>query len=90
MQLTRPYPHHPVFPPFSQISILDPHPLNSSWIPTLFFRNDTRPAIPMPPLSLIIHFCHWFAGRCDDAPRVEHHARDRVVIGVGVVNGAGT
>ena len=44
----------------------------------------------MPPVRLIVYFRHSLAGRGDDATGVKHHARDRVVVGVGVVDGAGS
>lgn len=43
----------------------------------------------MPPIGLVVNLRHALAGRGHDAARVEHHARDWVVVGVGVVDGAG-
>lgn len=44
----------------------------------------------MPPVRLVVYFRQSLAGRGDDATGVKHHARDRVVVGVGVVDGAGS
>ena len=44
----------------------------------------------MSPVRLVVYFRHSLAGRGDDATGVKHHARDRVVVGVGVVDGAGS
>lgn len=44
----------------------------------------------MPPVRLVVHFRHALADCGDDAAGVEHHARDGVVVGVGVVDGAGS
>ena len=44
----------------------------------------------MPPIRLIVHLRHTLAGRSHDTARVEHHTRDWIVVGVGVVDGAGS
>lgn len=44
-------------------------------------------AIPLPPFHLIVHFHNVLPGSTDYPPCVEHHARDRVVVSVGVVDG---
>ncbi len=44
----------------------------------------------MPPIRLVVNLGHALADRSDYPTRVEHHARDRVVVGVGVVDGAGS
>ena len=44
----------------------------------------------MPPIRLVVNLGYAFARRSHDPAGVEHHARDRVVVGVGVVDGTGS
>lgn len=78
-----PNAHHPILPPLRQIPVLDPHPLHTA-LPSFI------PAIPMSPISLIVDLRHGLTDCSDDAPRVEHHARDWIIVGIGVVDGAGS
>ena len=84
--LARPNPHSPVLPPLNKIPILNPHCLDDTPLPLLL--NRARPAVPMPSVSLVVHLDHILARGRDDAAVVEHHARDGVVVGVRVVDGA--
>lgn len=43
----------------------------------------------MPPVRLVVDLGRALADRGHDPAGIEHHARDRVVVGVGVVDGAG-
>lgn len=51
--------------------------------------NKARAAVPMPAVGLVVDLDDGLARGGDDAARVEHHARDGIVVGVGVVDGAG-
>jgi hypothetical protein len=42
----------------------------------------------MAALYLIVHFDNVFSSSRDDPPRIEHHAGDAIVVGVGIVDGA--
>lgn len=44
----------------------------------------------MSPISLVVYLRHGLPSRSHDAAGVEHHARDWIVVGVGVVDGAGS
>lgn len=49
---------------------------------------NTRTAIPVTAIRLVIYLDHIFAGSRDDTARIEHHAGDGLVVSVGVVDGA--
>lgn len=87
--LASPYPHHSILPPLCQISILDPHPLNTARMYSLFFCVNASTAIPVPPINFIVDLGNRVARSSDDTARIEHHACDGIIVGVGVVDGAG-
>ena len=84
--LTRPDAYHAVLAPFNSVAVLDAHPLDYGENTSLIVRTDTRPAVPVPAVRLVVDFDDVFACGGDNAARVEHHAGNRVIVGIGVIN----
>jgi len=84
--LTRPDAYHAVLAPFNCVTILDAHPLDYGENTSLIVCTDTRPAVPVPAVRLVVDFDDVFTCGGDNAARVEHHASDRIIVGVGVIN----
>ena len=87
--LTRPHTHSAISAAFDKIAIFYPDTLNGGMrCVVVFIRTDAWTAAPVSSVCLIIHFDYTFAGRRNDAARVEHHAGYRVVVGVCIIDGA--
>lgn len=56
---------------------------------SILWLRDTRAAVPLPRLHFVIDFDDVLAGGADNAPIVKHHARDRVVVRIGIEYGPG-
>ena len=89
LYLAGPDPHEPILPPLCQIPVLNPHSLNNAR-PAFTLRDisSTRAAIPVPSICPVVDLRYGLAGCGDNAPRFEHHTRDRVIVGVGIDDGA--
>lgn len=87
---TAPYSYNTIFPPFHQIPISDPHPLNSTRSCGIRLKvSSTCATIPLLPIGSIIHLDDILARGSDDAPCIKVHARHGTVVGEGVVDAAG-
>jgi hypothetical protein len=84
--LTCPYAHNTISPTLRQITILNPDPLNNSRCSAFLRGSDTRPTVPMPPIRPVIHFHHVLPSGRHNPPAIEHHACDRKIISISVVN----
>jgi hypothetical protein len=85
--LARPHTNRAVLPSLNQIAILDPNMFNDRVRRGVCFIN-TGPTVPVPAIRLVIHLNYTLASCRHDASCVKHHARNGVVIGVGIRNGA--
>ena len=85
-RLASPCCHRSVFASFNKISVLQTHSLNRRWERTLVVDSNARAAVPVVAIGLIVDLDHVFAAGGHDAFRVEHHASDRLFVGIGVGN----
>src|SRR3569833_57092 len=83
--LTRPHAHDAVPATFYHVAVSYPHMLDEGGRRAILGCRDAGTAVPLPTFHLIVHLDHVLAGGRDDPPRIEHHAGDGVVVGVGVV-----
>jgi len=81
---------HTVAPSFDHIPISNTDALDDSWRFLLLGLGDAGAAVPVPPLDLVVHLDHILAGSAYNTACVEHHARDGVVKGKGIVDGPGS
>lgn len=86
--LTCPYAYGTVLSALDHIPISYTHALYDSRTLVFFGAYDASATVPLPTLDFVIHLDHVLARGADDPPRVEHHARDGVVVRVRVVYGA--
>jgi hypothetical protein len=54
----------------------------------VFVYANARATVPVAAVGLVVDLYNVFASSRNNAARVEHHACDRVVVGVGIVDGA--
>ena len=80
--LACPYTYNAIFAAFSQEAILDSHPHHGREI------IDTGTAVPMPAIDLVIDLSDIFTCCSDDTAGVEHHACNRVIVGISIMNRA--
>ena len=64
--------------------------LDDGRLPAFLGRRDAGAAVPLAALDLVVDLDDVLAGGAGDAAGVEHHARDGVVVSVGVVDDAGS
>lgn len=86
--LTCPYTYNAVPPAFDQITIFYTHMLHDAGI--LALLGDACAAAPLSAFNFIVHLDHVFPRGAHYSPSIEHHARDGVVVCVGVEDGACT
>lgn len=72
-----------IFAAFSQEAILDSYPHHGRQIV------DAGTAVPMSAIGLVIDLSDILTCCSDDTAGVEHHACNRVIVGISIVNRAG-
>jgi hypothetical protein len=53
---------------------------------SFFCLGDSGPAVPLPTLYLIVYFHNVLSSGAYNPARIEHHARNRVVIRISIVD----
>ncbi len=86
VHLTSPNAHNTVPPAFSQVAVFNANLFYNGRRSALLWSGDARAAIPVTPVCFIVHLYYVFACCGDDATAVEHHACDRGVIGVSIID----
>lgn len=87
--LARPHTHGTVSATFYKVSVFDAYVLDDGVrCRFIFVSANARTAAPVSTICLVIHLYYIFACCGNNAARVEHHAGDRMVVSVGVGNGA--
>ena len=81
-QSAGPDTHDAVFSPFDHISVLYSNTLYYTWRSFLLLGVDTRTAIPMTTVRLIVDFYNILAGRAHNPTIVEHHAGNWAIVGI--------
>jgi hypothetical protein len=86
---TRPHTHGAVSATFDEVAVLYPHTFyHRMRCLVIFVRTNTRAAIPVAAVGLVVYLDYRLASCRNDAAGIKHHAGDGVVVCVGVVDGA--
>ncbi len=85
--LTSPDAHDAIATALDHVAVLDADVFDDSRRLVLLCLRDARAALPLPRFHLIVYLDHVVSSRADDAPAVEHHAGDPVVVRIGIENG---
>ena len=82
--LASPGPNDAVATALDHVAVADADVVDDGGDLVFLGLGDSRAALPLPRLQLIVDLDHVLARRARDPPPVEHHARDPVVVRVRV------
>lgn len=85
---TCPYPYDPITSTFHHVAISYTYVLHHSRRLALICLDDSRAAVPLSALNLVVHFDYVLARCAYYSSCVKHHACDGVVVRVCVIYGA--